>query len=77
MSDYSFNDQLTLETKAEELAKTAMDQGLIPSFAIDYFPDNWIFFIPSENKSQPLTPEEAYLRLHKLVEGGNQVTARR
>ena len=68
MSDYQFNDQLSLETRAEELAKRAMTQGLIPSFAIHYFPDNWVFYVPSENQSEPLTPEEAYLRLKKLVE---------
>lgn len=67
MSDYQFNDQLTLEAKAEELGKRAMAQGLIPSFTIQYFPDNWVFYIPSQNQSEPLTPEEAYLRLKKLV----------
>lgn len=68
MNNYEFNDQLTLEAKAEELGKKAMAQGVIPSFAIHYFPDNWIFYIPSENQSEPLTPEEAYLHLKKLVE---------
>jgi hypothetical protein len=68
MDDHSFSNRLTLEARAEELAKQAMQQGLISSFAIHYFPDNWTFFIPSDNQSQPLTPEEAYLNLKKLVQ---------
>lgn len=67
MSDYQFRDQLTLEEKAEELGKKAVAQGLIPSFAVHYFPDVWVFYIPSDNQSQPFTPEEAYFRLKKLV----------
>ncbi|GAB1543348.1 hypothetical protein NUACC21_60220 [Scytonema sp. NUACC21] len=68
MSDYEFNNQLTLETRAEELGKKAMALGLIPNFAIHYFPDAWIFYIPCDNQSEPFTPEEAYLHLKRLVE---------
>ncbi|MBD2774277.1 hypothetical protein [Iningainema tapete] len=68
MSDYQFNDQISLEKRAEELGKKALEQRLIPSFAVYYYPDNWVFYIPSDNQSEPLTPEEAYLRLKKLVE---------
>ena len=68
MSNYEFNDQLSLEAKAEELGKQAMALGLIPSFVVHYFPDSWIFYIPNEKQSEPLTPEEAYLYLKKLVQ---------
>ncbi|KAB8319542.1 hypothetical protein SD81_011950 [Tolypothrix campylonemoides VB511288] len=68
MSNYEFHDQLSLEAKAEQLGKQAMALGLIPSFVVHYFPDSWIFYIPNEKQSEPLTPEEAYLYLKKLVE---------
>lgn len=68
MSNYEFNDQLSLEAKAEELGKQAMTLGLIPSFVVHYFPDSWVFYIPNEKQSEPLTPEEAYLYLKKLVQ---------
>lgn len=68
MSEPEFHDQLGLEEKAEQLGKQAMKLGLIPSFVVHYFPDSWVFYIPNENQSDPLTPEQAYLRLKKLVE---------
>ena len=68
MSNYEFNNQLSLEAKAEELGKQAMALGLIPSFVVHYFPDSWIFYIPNEKQSEPLTPEEAYLYLKNLVQ---------
>lgn len=67
MNKARFNDQLTLAATAETLGKQAMALGLIPSFVIHYFPDNWIFYIPNEQQSEPLTPEEAYLHLQKLL----------
>ena len=67
MSEHPFSDQLTLEEKAEALGKKAMELGLIPSFVVHFFPDIWQFYIPNEQESEPLTPEEAYLRLDKLV----------
>ena len=67
MSEHPFSDQLTLEEKAEALGKKAMELGLIPSFVVHFFPDIWQFYIPNEQESDPLTPEEAYLRLEKLV----------
>jgi hypothetical protein len=42
--------------------------GLIPSFVVRYFPDNRQYYIPNEKESEPLTPEEAYMQLKKLVE---------
>lgn len=67
MSTYPFNDEITLAEQAEALAKRAMKLGLIPSFVVHHFPDSWQFYIPNQNES-PLTPEEAYLKLKKLVE---------
>lgn len=68
MSGYKFHDEYTLAETAEELAKKAMKLGLIPSFVVRFFPDSREYYIPDENQSDPLTPEEAYLRLKKLVE---------
>jgi len=68
MPKYQFHDELSLAETAEELGKKAMSLGLIPSFVVRFFPDSRQFYIPNENESEPLTPEEAYLRLKKLVE---------
>lgn len=68
MAEPAFNDQLSLEEQAEKFGKQAVQRGLIPSFVVRYFPDTWIFYIPDERQSEPLTPEEAYLRLKQLVE---------
>ncbi|MEH2294589.1 hypothetical protein [Nostoc sp.] len=67
MAEHPFNDQLSLEEQTEKLGKQAVTLGLIPSFVVHYFADTWVFYIPNESKSQPLTPEEAYLRLKQLV----------
>lgn len=68
MIEYHFSDEITLSETAEELGKRAVDLGLIPSFVVRYFPDSRQFYIPNENESNPLTPEETFLRLKKLVE---------
>ncbi|MBD1923872.1 hypothetical protein H6F77_22800 [Microcoleus sp. FACHB-831] len=68
MPKYQFHDEISLAETAEELGKKAMSLGLIPSFVVRFFPDSRQFYIPNENESEPLTPEEAYLRLKKLVE---------
>ena len=68
MSEYHFKDEITLSETTEQLAKRAMELGLIPSFVVHFFPDTRQFYIPNQNESDPLTPEEAYLRLKKLVE---------
>ncbi|MBW4474122.1 MAG: hypothetical protein KME45_27665 [Stenomitos rutilans HA7619-LM2] len=68
MAEPLFNDQLSLEEQAEKLGKQAVQRGLIPSFVVRYFPDTWVFYIPNERESEPLTPEEAYLHLKHLVE---------
>lgn len=68
MSKYNFSDEITLSETAENLGKRAMELGLIPSFVVHFFPDSRQFYIPNEKECDPLTPEEAYLRLKKLVE---------
>ncbi|WGV26932.1 hypothetical protein [Halotia branconii] len=68
MADRTFHDQLSLEEQTEKLGKKAVALGLIPSFVVHYFPDTWVFYVPNENQSEALTPEEAYFRLKKLVE---------
>ncbi|WP_315874961.1 hypothetical protein [Chamaesiphon minutus] len=51
-----------------------MQLGLIPSFTVHHFPDSWQFYLPNLNP-ELLTPEEAYLRLQRLIESRNS-TAR-
>lgn len=68
MADYGFKDEISLADQAETLGKRAMKLGLIPSFVVYHYPDSWQFFIPNQNECDPLTPEEAYLRLKKLIE---------
>ncbi|AFZ14722.1 hypothetical protein Cri9333_3913 [Crinalium epipsammum PCC 9333] len=68
MTNYKFHDELSLAETAENLGKEAIKLGLIPSFVVRFFPDSRQFYIPDETKSEPLTPEEAYLQLKKLVE---------
>ena len=68
MPEHPFHDQLSLEEQTEKLGKQAVTLGLIPSFVVHYFPDTWVFYIPNENQSEALTPEEAYLRLQQLVQ---------
>ena len=68
MTTYKFHDGYTLAETAEILGKKALELGLIPSFVVRYFPDSRQYYIPNEKESEPLTPEEAYMRLKKLVE---------
>lgn len=72
MDKHPFNDEFTLSETAVKLGKRAMDLGLIPSFVVRYFSDSQQFYIPDEKKAEPYTPEEAYLRLKKLVESSGQ-----
>lgn len=67
MKEHPYYDQLSLEEKAVELGKKAMELGLIPSFVVRYFPDIWEFYIPNQT-SDSLTPEEAYHQFKRLVE---------
>lgn len=64
----SFHDEASLIEMAEALGKQALQQGLIPGFAVYYFPDSSQFFIPQDDRSKPLTPEQAYMQLKRLVE---------
>ncbi|MBE9180889.1 hypothetical protein IQ268_20220 [Oculatella sp. LEGE 06141] len=72
MSDRSFHDQLSLEEQAVELGKKAMAAGLIPSFTVHYYPDTWQFSIPVGSASEPLTPEEAYMQLQRILDIATQ-----
>jgi hypothetical protein len=62
-----FKDESRLVEQTEILARRAMRLGLIPSFAVHYFPDKWQFHMPSVER-EVLTPLEAYQRLKGLVE---------
>ncbi|MCA1991718.1 MAG: hypothetical protein LDL41_06685 [Coleofasciculus sp. S288] len=68
MDKSPFHDEASLADTATEYGKKAMELGLIPSFLVRYFPDSRQFYIPNEQESEPLTPEQAYLRLKRLVE---------
>lgn len=53
-----------------------MQLGLIPSFVVRYFPDYRQYYIPNEIESEGLTPEEAYIRLKKLVLQANSLNSK-
>lgn len=72
MKEYQFHDEYSLAETAEELGKKALKLGIIPSFVVRYFPDTRQFYIPNEEESEPLTPEQAYLELKKMIELSNQ-----
>jgi hypothetical protein len=72
MKESLFHDEFTLSKTAVDLGKQAMDLGLIPSFVVRYFADSQQFYIPNEKEAEPLTPEQAYMRLKKLVEQASQ-----
>lgn len=68
MTKEDFHDEYSLADKAEELAKKAVQLGIIHSFVMRYFSDSRQFYIPDENTSEALTPERAYMRLKQLLE---------
>ena len=68
MNKAEFHDEFTLSETAVKLGRKAMGLGLIHSFVVRYFSDSQQFYIPNETEAEPLTPEEAYLRLKKMVE---------
>jgi hypothetical protein len=72
MNKPPFHDEFTLSETAVKLGKKAMDLGLIQSFVVRYFSDSQQFYIPDENQVEPYTPEQAYMRLKKLVEQSGQ-----
>jgi hypothetical protein len=67
MNKAQFHDEFTLSETAVKLGRKAMDLGLIHSFVVRYFSDSQQFYIPNETEAEPLTPEQAYLRLKKMV----------
>lgn len=68
MTKAQFHDEFTLTETTAKLGKKALDLGLIHSFVVRYYQDSQQFYIPDEKTSNLLTPEQAYLRLKKLVE---------
>jgi hypothetical protein len=62
-----YHDGLSLSDAAEELGKHALQLGLIHSFVVRHFTDSSQFYIPDEHH-EPLTPEQAYLQLKRLIE---------
>lgn len=71
MANAQFHDQFTLTESATKLGKKALDLGLISSFVIRYYQDSQQFYLSEESTREPLTPEQAYLHLKKLVESSN------
>lgn len=71
MNSPSFHDETSLAETTEKLAKKAMQFQIIPSFRINFFPDSYQFIIPGQG-SEPLTPEQAYMRLKQLLETAGQ-----
>jgi hypothetical protein len=67
MDKAKFYDEFTLTETAAKLGKKALDLGLINSFLVRYYQDSQQFYIGEDNNN-PLTPEQAYLRLKKIVE---------
>nr|WP_224095386.1 hypothetical protein [Nostoc sp. MS1] len=68
MPAHEFHDEYSLAETADKLGKEAVKLHLIPSFVVRYFPDSRQYYIPNETNSEPLTPEEAYMRFKRLVE---------
>ena len=68
MGNYHFYDEISLAEAAETIGKRAVELGLIPSLTVRIFSDSWQFYVPNQQDSEPLTPEEAYLQLKALVE---------
>lgn len=68
MSEYKIHDEYSLAEAADKLGEKAMELGLIPSFVVRHFPDSRQYYIPNEKDCEPLTPEQAYMQLKKLVE---------
>ncbi|MBE9210662.1 hypothetical protein IQ244_29995 [Nostoc sp. LEGE 06077] len=72
MNAYKFHDEYTLAETVDKLGKKALELHLIPSFVVRYFPDSRQYYIPNEQESQPLTPEQAYMHFKKLVEASGK-----
>lgn len=72
MASYEFHDEYTLAETADKLGKKALKLNLLHSFVVRYFADSRQYYIPNEQESQPLTPEQAYMCFKKLVESSGQ-----
>ncbi len=67
MVNEEFHDEHSLIETAEQLGKEALKIGKIPSFVVRHFADSSQFYIPNENQSEPLTPEQAYLKFKQIM----------
>lgn len=54
-------------TEAQELGKRAIEQGLIPSFVVINTLGAITFYIPDEDRGNPLTIEQAHSQFKKLL----------
>jgi hypothetical protein len=72
MKEYQFHDEQSLAEAAEKLGKKALELGIVHSFVVRHYADSSQYYIPNEKESEPLTPEEAYMRFKKLVEQAGQ-----
>jgi len=72
MNKPKFHDQESLADTAIQLGQQALAQGLIDSFVVHYFRDSRQFYIPNEQNAEPLTPEEAYLHLQRMIDHASQ-----
>ena len=68
MSQKWFAEQDSLSDAVQELAETTVSLGVISSFMVRYQGQQRRFYLPNESDSQPLTAEQAYLRLKQLME---------
>ena len=68
MNKPKFHDQESLADTATQLGQQALAQGLLDSFVVHYFRDGRQFYIPNEQNTELLTPEEAYLYLQRMVD---------
>ncbi|NDJ16348.1 hypothetical protein [Myxacorys almedinensis] len=68
MNPHPYQNEETLAETVEELAKEALKRGLIPSYVVHHFPDNREFYIPNERECEPLSVEQAYLKMKRLLD---------
>lgn len=67
MVNEEFHDEHSLIETAEKLGKKALKNGIIPSFLVRHFADSSQFYIPNEDESEPLTPQQAYLKFKQMM----------
>jgi K+ transporter len=73
METVSFHDEMSLADAAVQFGEQAIRLKLVPSFVVRHFPDSRQFYIPDENTSEPLTPEQAYLQFKQMLSNANRL----